>query len=114
ESAGEPRFANPRNATAGTLKQLDSRIVAKRPLDIVFYGVVEAGAAAASDDLFAAPAGPQSQQEVQALLAKAGFRRAERVWQADSAEGLLDAIRELDTLRHDLPYETDGAVIKVD
>jgi len=115
ESAGEPRFANPRNATAGTLKQLDSRIVAKRPLDIVFYGVVEAGAvAAASDDLFAAPAGPQSQQDVQALLAKAGFRRAERVWSADSAEGLLDAIRELDTLRHDLPYETDGAVIKVD
>lgn len=114
ESAGEPRFANPRNATAGTLKQLDSRIVARRPLDIVFYGVVEAGEAAPSGDLFAAPAGPQSQQEVQALLAKAGFRRAERVWSADSAEGLLDAIRELDTLRHDLPYETDGAVIKVD
>lgn len=114
ESAGEPRFANPRNATAGTLKQLDSRIVAKRPLDIVFYGVVEAGEAAPSGDLFAAPASPQSQQDVQALLAKAGFRRAERVWAADSAEGLLDAIRELDTLRHDLPYETDGAVIKVD
>ena len=115
ESAGEPRFANPRNATAGTLKQLDPRIVAKRPLDIIFYGVVEAGAAAPTgDDLFAAPAGPQSQQEVQALLAQAGFRRAERVWQADSAEDLLAAIRELDTLRHGLPYETDGAVIKVD
>jgi DNA ligase (NAD+) len=115
ESAGEARFANPRNATAGTLKQLDPRIVAKRPLDIIFYGVVEAAAAAATgDDLFAAPAGPQSQKDVQALLAQAGFRRAERVWQADSAEDLLAAIRELDTLRHDLPYETDGAVIKVD
>ena len=115
ESAGEARFANPRNATAGTLKQLDSRIVAKRPLDIIFYGVVESSAAATTgDDLFAAPAGPQSQQDVQALLAQAGFRRAERVWQADSAEDLLAAIRELDTLRHGLPYETDGAVIKVD
>jgi DNA ligase (NAD+) len=115
ESAGEARFANPRNATAGTLKQLDSRIVAKRPLDIIFYGVVESSAAATTgDDLFAAPAGPQSQQDVQALLAQAGFRRAERVWQADSAEDLLAAIRELDTLRHGLPYETDGAVIKID
>jgi DNA ligase (NAD+) len=113
ESAGEPRFANPRNATAGTLKQLDPRIVAKRPLDIIFYAVVDADHAP-SNDLFAAAAGPQSQQDVQALLAKAGFRRAERVWLADNADDLLAALRELDTLRHDLPYETDGAVIKVD
>lgn len=121
EEAGEPRFANPRNATAGTLKQLDPRITATRPLDIVFYGIVDLvmppAAAPAGDDLFAPAAAqpaPQSQAEVQALLKKLGLRGADLTWPADSAEGLLEAIRALDAQRHDLPYETDGAVIKVD
>lgn len=100
DEAGEPRFANPRNSTAGTLKLLDPKTVAKRPLDIVFYGLVEA-----SD--------VQSQTEVYALLDAAGLRKADLIWQADSAEGLLKAIRELDEKRKSLPYETDGAVIKV-
>jgi DNA ligase (NAD+) len=100
DEAGEPRFANPRNSTAGTLKLLDPKTVAKRPLDIVFYGLVEA-----SD--------VQSQTEVYALLDAAGLRKADLIWQADSAEGLLTAIRELDEKRKSLPYETDGAVIKV-
>lgn len=123
EEAGEPRFANPRNATAGTLKQLDPRITATRPLDIVFYGIVDLvmppapAVAGVGDDLFAAAAtqpAPQSQAEVQALLKKLGLRSADLTWPADSAEGLLEAIRALDAQRHDLPYETDGAVIKVD
>jgi DNA ligase (NAD+) len=100
DEAGEPRFANPRNSTAGTLKLLDPKTVAKRPLDIVFYGLVEA-----SD--------VQSQTEVYALLDAAGLRKADLIWRADSAEGLLKAIRELDEKRKSLPYETDGAVIKV-
>ncbi|MDH4454397.1 MAG: NAD-dependent DNA ligase LigA [Verrucomicrobiota bacterium] len=100
DEEGEPRFANPRNSTAGTLKLLDPKTVAKRPLDIVFYGLVEA-----SD--------VQSQTEVYALLDAAGLRKADLIWQADSAEGLLSAIRELDEKRKSLPYETDGAVIKV-
>jgi DNA ligase (NAD+) len=100
DEAGEPRFANPRNSTAGTLKLLDPKTVAKRPLDIVFYGLVEA-----SD--------VQSQTEVHALLDTAGLRKADLIWHADSAEGLLQAIRELDEKRKSLPYETDGAVIKV-
>lgn len=100
DEAGEPRFANPRNSTAGTLKLLDPKTVAKRPLDIVFYGLVEA-----SD--------VQSQTEVYALLDAAGLRKADLIWHADSAEGLLKAIRELDEKRKSLPYETDGAVIKV-
>jgi DNA ligase (NAD+) len=102
EGAGEQRFANPRNATAGTLKQLDSRIAAKRPLDVVFYGLADAGDAAVS-----------SHTEVQALLKNAGLRMADLVWRADSAEALIAAIRELDERRRALPYETDGAVIKV-
>ncbi|MFN0079046.1 MAG: NAD-dependent DNA ligase LigA [Prosthecobacter sp.] len=100
DEAGEQRFANPRNSTAGTLKLLDPKTVAKRPLDIVFYGLVEA-----SD--------VQSQTDVYALLDAAGLRKADLIWHADSAEGLLKAIRELDEKRKSLPYETDGAVIKV-
>ncbi|MGV3663695.1 MAG: NAD-dependent DNA ligase LigA [Prosthecobacter sp.] len=102
EEAGEALFANPRNTTAGTLKQLDPRMVEKRHLDIVFYGLADAGGIEL-----------QSLQDVHALLKKAGLRGADHVWHADSAEGLLNAIRELDEKRKSLPYETDGAVIKV-
>lgn len=102
EEAGEALFANPRNTTAGTLKQLDPRMVEKRPLDIVFYGLADAGGIEL-----------QSLQDVHALLKKAGLRGADHLWHADSAEGLLTAIRELDEKRKSLPYETDGAVIKV-
>jgi len=102
EEAGEELYANPRNTTAGTLKLLDPKIVAKRPLDIVFYGLADAGGI----DL-------QSQTDIYALLDRAGLRKADLTWHADSAAGLLHAIRELDAKRRSLPYETDGAVIKV-
>ncbi len=103
EEAGEPRFANPRNATAGTLKQLDSRIVATRPLEVILYGLADAGEARVG-----------SQHEVFALLKSAGLRTADHVWKCRSAEELVKAVRELDDKRKALPYETDGAVIKVD
>ncbi len=103
EEAGEPRFANPRNSTAGTLKQLDPRIAARRPLDIVLYGLADAGDAAL-----------HSQSDVYAFLGKAGLRKADLKWEANSADDLIKAIHELDARRHALPYETDGAVIKVD
>jgi DNA ligase (NAD+) len=102
EGAGEARFANPRNSTAGTLKQLDPKIAAKRPLDVVFYGLADAGDAEVASHL-----------EVQALLAGAGLKKADLVWRAETAEELIQAIRELDEQRKALPYETDGAVIKV-
>lgn len=102
EEAGEPRFANPRNSTAGTLKQLDSKAVAKRPLDIVFYGLADASGLPI-----------ESQTDVHELLRSAGLRKADLIWQKDTAEGVLEAIRELDAQRQSLPYETDGAVIKV-
>ncbi len=103
EEAGEPAFANPRNATAGSLKQLDSRDVAKRPLEIVFYGVGDMGDAALS-----------SQTDIHTLLKEAGLPRAAFVWTKDSVEGLLEVIHELDEKRRTLPYDTDGAVIKID
>jgi DNA ligase (NAD+) len=102
EEAGEPRFANPRNATAGTLKLLDSRIVATRPLEVILYNIVDLEGDAVT-----------SQAEVHELLAKAGLKKADHIWHGHTAEELIAAVRELDAKRHALPYETDGAVIKV-
>lgn len=103
EEAGEPRFANPRNATAGSLKQLDPRLVAKRPLQVIFYGVGDVGEARLT-----------SQDDIQKLLHDAGLPMAAHLWHAESADEVLAAIHELDEKRKSLPYDTDGAVVKVD
>jgi DNA ligase (NAD+) len=103
EAAGLPLFANPRNAAAGSLKHLDPKIAAQRPLGLVFYGT---GATEGVDvDLHS---------KIFPLFKKLGLPTHENWWLADSVEKILDAIRELDRIRHDFPYETDGAVIKVD
>jgi DNA ligase (NAD+) len=101
--AGLPLFANPRNAAAGSLKQLDPAIVAKRPLGIVFYGT----GAVEGVDL-------EKHSELFPLLKKSGLPTSERWWLADSVEEILNAIRELDKIRADFAYQTDGAVVKVD
>jgi DNA ligase (NAD+) len=99
---GLPLFANPRNAAAGSLKQLDPAIVAKRPLGIVLYGT---GATEGVDvDLHS---------EIFPLLKKLGLPVTERWRVADSVEEILDAIHELDGIRHNLAYQTDGTVVKV-
>ncbi len=101
--AGLPLFANPRNAAAGSLKQLDPSLVARRPLGIIFYGT---GATEGFDaDLHS---------EVFSLFKKLGLPHSERWWLADSMEEILNAIRELDKVRSGFPYQTDGAVVKVD
>jgi DNA ligase (NAD+) len=101
--AGLPEFANPRNAAAGSLKQLDPAIAAKRPLGVVFYGtgLVEGAKLDKHSQLFA-------------LLKKLGLPTTERWWVADSVDEILAAIHELDGIRHDFAYQTDGAVVKVD
>ena len=92
----------PRNAAAGSLKQLDPAIVAKRPLGIVLYGT---GAIEGVDvDLHS---------EIFPLLKKLGLPVTERWWVANSVEEILDAIHELDGIRHKFVYQTDGAVVKV-
>jgi DNA ligase (NAD+) len=101
--AGLPEFANPRNAAAGSLKQLDPAIAAQRPLGLIFYGT------GATEGI-----GLEKHSELFALLKKLGLPGTERWWLADSVEGILSAIHELDRVRHDFPYQTDGAVIKVD
>src|SRR6266403_4002338 len=100
---GLPLFANPRNAAAGSLKQLDPAIVAKRPLGIVLYGT---GATEGVD--------VDRHSEIFPLLKKLGLPVTERWWVAESVEKILDAIHELDGIRHKFAYQTDGAVVKVD
>ena len=104
EAAGEETFANPRNAAAGSLKQLDPKLVAKRPLDIVLYGVGKVEAASAA---------PETQAELLAWIKSLGFKTPENTWHCRSVEELVAAIEALDQLRRKLPYETDGAVIKL-
>jgi DNA ligase (NAD+) len=102
EEEGQPVFANPRNAAAGSLKQLDSTITAKRPLDIFFHGtgIIEGVTFATHAD----------------------FREGLQHWGLKPVplgrvcQGLSDVIRyrdEIEGRRDDLPYEIDGLVVKV-
>lgn len=102
EAAGEQIFANPRNAAAGTLKQLDSRLVAKRPLAIVLYGPGELRGIECA-----------SQEDWLELIKKAGLPVPERFWSCETKKELLDAIEELDHVRKKFSYATDGAVVKL-
>jgi DNA ligase (NAD+) len=104
KAAGEETFANPRNAAAGSLKQLDPRLVAKRPLDIVVYGLGRVEGASGA---------PQTHDEVLAWLKGFGFKTPEKTWHCRSADQLVSAIDELDKVRRSFAYETDGAVIKL-
>lgn len=103
KAAGEETFANPRNAAAGSLKQLDPRIVAKRPLDIVLYGAGHMEGVAS----------PHSQSDLLAWLKALGFKAPETTWHCSSEDELVSAIAELDKVRRGFPFETDGAVIKL-
>jgi DNA ligase (NAD+) len=132
KSASEEMFANPRNAAAGSLKQLDPKIVAKRPLDIILYGIGQIGAPASgparSGSKFqradsdqpslgsfgsAGIGAPQTQAKLLDWLKSLGFKTPERTWFCKSGDELLAAIAELDQVRKKFAYETDGAVIKL-
>ncbi|MEM1294794.1 MAG: NAD-dependent DNA ligase LigA [Verrucomicrobiota bacterium] len=102
EDIGDAPFANPRNATAGSLKQLDPKITAKRPLDLIVHGFGKLEGFAF-----------ESQNELYDLLRTCSLPAAPKVWKAENLEETLAAVREIDQHRHELPYETDGAVIKV-
>lgn len=104
KAAGEETFANPRNAAAGSLKQLDPRIVAKRPLDIILYGLGHVQGASEQ---------PHTHSEVLEWIKSLGFRTPEKTWHCQTADELIKAIDELDKLRKKFAYETDGAVVKL-
>ncbi len=103
DEEGLPTFSNPRNSAAGTLKLLDSKEVAKRPLDFIAHGFGRI------DGLTL-----DSVMEFRALLKSLNLPTNEPFWQTDTLDGVLSAIRELDEKRHSLAYGTDGAVVKVD
>ncbi len=102
EEAGTETFANPRNAAAGSLKQLDPRIVARRPLDVVLYGIGECDGVAF-----------QTHREMISSLSQFGLKTPPRSWACGSMQEVLAALDELKTLRHEFSFEMDGGVIKV-
>ena len=107
DEQGLPVFANPRNAAAGSLKQLDSSVTAERRLSAVFYGF---GALEPSEK----SALPETQQEFFDNLRSWGLPTDPKIWTASTAAEVMAAIGELGEIRHGFPFETDGAVIKVD
>jgi DNA ligase (NAD+) len=103
EEQGEPSFANPRNATAGSLRQLDSKITAKRPLKIFCYGVgLMQGAT------------PATHADLLQQLQQWGLRvNLEQTRVVTGAEGVWQQFERLLAQRDELPYEIDGMVVKV-
>ena len=99
---GKAKFINPRNATAGTLKQLDPSIVAKRPIEVIFhsFGSID------GYDL-------KTIQQYRNLLIELNLPVDKWFRIIQSSDQLKDAVLELDSKRHTFPYGTDGAVIKV-
>jgi len=100
---GRDPFANPRNAAAGALRQLDPRLTAERPLDIFVYDVLESTAI----DL-------ETQWGILRALREWGLRVNELPRRIDSIDGLLDYHRDLMERRDDIGYEIDGVVVKLD
>lgn len=101
-SDGEPPFANPRNAAAGTLKQQSSAVVAQRGLDCFLYYMV--------GESLPCQTHWQNLQKAREW----GFKISERMELCTSWQQIEDFITRVDSLRHTLPYDTDGAVVKVD
>ncbi len=103
QEAGEPLFANPRNAAAGSLRQLDPRITARRPLDFFVYGL-----AGGEELLFS------SQATVLTALRRFGFPVNNMVTVCHSIDEIEIQYQRLLTVRPGLDYEVDGLVVKVD
>jgi DNA ligase (NAD+) len=98
-----PPFANPRNAAAGSLRQLDSRVTAERPLEIFFYGIGRVA------DLEL-----ESHGDTLQALQELGFRINPNIRSKITIEAAIDCYRDLNERRDLLPYDIDGMVIKVD
>jgi len=103
ERMGEPLFANPRNAAAGSLRQLDSAVTAQRPLKIFCYGVGEV-----RGKTF------ESQWDVLRTLPQWGLRTNPLVRRCKHIQEAVAYFKEINAEREEQPYETDGVVIKVD
>jgi len=103
EARDEPRFANPRNLTAGTLKLLDPALVAERPLDVIFYATGPCDAPL-----------PPTHMELLGYLDELGLPTNRDRWRFDGIEAVIAHLEAWESKRARLPYDTDGLVIKVD
>jgi DNA ligase (NAD+) len=101
---GEKSFINPRNAAAGSLRQLDPRMTAARPLDLFIYGIgiIEGGEL------------PPYHSETLKELRRLGFKICPQSTVVESIDGCLEYYREMGAARSSLPYQIDGVVYKVD
>lgn len=97
---GDPQFANPRNAAAGSVRQLDSKITAKRPLSMFCYGAV-------------LDPSPKTQKDSFKLLKSLGFKINPNIKVFNGIDDVIKFCKEFEEKREDLDYEIDGIVVKV-
>jgi len=102
EAKGEPLFANPRNAAAGSIRQLDPRIAASRPLEAYFYTLS-----------YCEGEMPQTHEEALEAMRRAGLRVSPHTTKHGSIEKVLEHVAVWETKRDSLGYEIDGIVVKV-
>lgn len=104
QARGDKTYVNPRNAASGSLRQLDPRITATRPLDLYFYstGVVEGGRV------------PDRQSDLYPQLNEWGLRTCPEARRVSGIDGCRDYYRDIGARRAGLPYQIDGVVYKVD
>ncbi len=121
EAAGTKTFANPRNSAAGSLRQKDPAVTATRPLSFWAYQLGEIDGLPPEDAAGARRAGagpgrwpPAGQTEVLALLGRAGLPVSPDIRRVRGISAAFARCREVAEHRHDLPYEVDGVVVKVD
>src|SRR5258708_14531488 len=100
---GDARFINPRNTASGALKQLDARITASRPLTFYAFGIVDADGPV-----------PKTQWETLQFLRDLGFLVSDQIRRFDDLEALTAFVQEYEAKRHDLDFEIDGLLIKLD
>jgi DNA ligase (NAD+) len=102
EKAGEKTYLNPRNTAAGSLRQLDPKITAKRPLKLFTYQIVESSSAT-----------PATQLDVLDYLGNLGFPTNPMRWHAENIDRAIQICEQEGLDRHNWPYDADGIVIKV-
>lgn len=107
EAEGLTLLANPRNAAAGSLRQLDPKVAAERKLDIFVFNFQEGS-------LYADGHAPRSHTETLDRLAELGFCVLNHRTLASDADAIIAHIRSLGEIRDELPFDIDGAVIKID
>ena len=102
KQAGETVFANPRNLAAGTIRQLDPKLVAERPLTFVAYDLIRTGEDA-----------PETFSETYEVLSILGVRRNKEASALSTLDDVMRFVHSWDRRRHELPFNTDGIVVKV-